>query len=101
MILAFRDGLRKIWESELVRSDEKAQRIILRMVGASMSEIGSQIDLLTLRIGELLATKSGNPTMINRVLTHVSARGKALNTSSGRQHALSENAIGERTRLRL
>lgn len=52
-----RDALRKIAESELVRSDPKSQRIICAMVGRPIKDVKVQMDRLELRVNELLAER--------------------------------------------
>lgn len=101
----FSANLRRICDSELVRSDEKAQRIIARMVGpkVSMKEIDAQMDLLTLRVGELLAQKTGDDTQLSHLLARGSQRRSLARFSEGGHQALADETAGRpgRTFLRL
>jgi hypothetical protein len=70
----FGDALRGICQSELVQSDEKAQRVIVRMIGVDMKEMNAQLDLLAMRIGELLAARHNDPSIIDRLQARWGAR---------------------------
>jgi len=82
-----RNYLQHICESELVASDEEAQRIIINMVHCrSMIEVNAQMDRLVVRIGEILAARTGDKTELDRLVNLMRARGRAAFASNAKRH---------------
>jgi hypothetical protein len=95
VIMQFRDQLQQICESELVCSDKEAQRIIIGMVHCrDMTEVDAQMDRLVIRIGELLAAKTGDPSELTRLVTQARERGRAALTRNSKQHKFSTDDNG-------
>jgi hypothetical protein len=83
----FRDQLQQICESELVCSDKEAQRIIVGMVHCgNMMDVDARMDRLMIRIGELLAAKTGDASELTRLVTQARERGRAALTRHSKQH---------------
>jgi hypothetical protein len=90
VIIQFRDQLQQICESELVSSDKEAQRIIIGMVHCrNMTEVDGQMDRLVIRVGELLAAKTGDPSELTRLVTQARERGRAALARHSKQHTFS------------
>lgn len=79
-----RNVLQQICENELVSSDERCQQIIGDMIGADMPHIDAQMRLLALRVGELLAAKTGDETMMARLAAQPPARQSVTHHRSDR-----------------
>jgi hypothetical protein len=93
VLTQFRDQLQQICESDLVCSDQEAQRIIIGMVRCqNMTEVDAQMDRLVIRIGELLAIRSGDPSELTRLVTQARERGRAALTRHGKQHKFNDDA---------
>jgi hypothetical protein len=87
VLTQFRDQLQQICESDLVSSDEEARRIIIGMVHCQdMTEVDAQMDRLVIRIGELVAERTGDPSELTRLVTQARERGRAALTRHGKQH---------------
>ncbi len=107
----FRDVLRQIRNSGPVRSDPKAQRIIARMatvhmvgIQVNMKEVNAQMDLLALRVGELLAARHDDPAMTNRLQAQSSARVSVranLRFNTGNQNVPADDADARPRRMLL
>jgi hypothetical protein len=83
----FRNYLQKICESELVGTDQEAQRIIVGMVHCrTMTDVDAQMDRLIVRCGELLAARTGDSTELARLLSRAREGGRAAFASSGKRH---------------
>jgi len=83
----FRNYLQQICASELVGSDQEAQRIILGMLHCrTMTEVDAQMDRLIIRCGELLAARTGDRTDLARLFGRARERGRAAFASSGKRH---------------
>ena len=87
VLTQFRDQLQQICESDLVCSDKEAQHIIIGMIHCqSMMEVDAQMDRLVIRIGELVAERTGDPSELTRLVTQARERGRAALTRHGKQH---------------
>jgi hypothetical protein len=92
VLTQFRDQLQQICESDLVCSDPEAQRIIIGMVRChSMTEVDSLMDRLMIRIGELVAARTGDPSELTRLVTQARERGRAALTRHGKQHKFNDD----------
>jgi predicted protein tyrosine phosphatase len=105
VIRQFRDQLQQICESELVCSDKEAQRIIIGMVHCqNMMEVDAMMDRLVIRIGELVAARTGDPSEMTRLVTQARERGRAALARHSKQHKFSaddETARFTRTVVKL
>lgn len=105
VITQFCNLLRQICESELVCADLEAQRIIIGMVHcANMTEVDAIMDRLAIRIGELLAARTGDPSELARLVTQARERGRAALARNSRHHGLTiahEAGPAARMRVRL
>jgi len=82
-----RNCLQRICESEAVASDKEAQRIIIGMVHCrTMTDVDGQMDRLIIRIGELLAAKTGDATEFTRLVNRTRERGRAAFASNSKRH---------------
>jgi CRP/FNR family transcriptional regulator, cyclic AMP receptor protein len=82
-----RNYLQQICKSELVASDEEAQRIIISMVHCrDMTEVDAQMDRLLVRIGEVLAARTGDKTEFDRLVNLARARGRTVFASHAKRH---------------
>jgi hypothetical protein len=98
-------ALQEILRTDLVRSDREAQRIIFEMIYCrDLAQVDAQMDLLALRVGRLLAEKTGDASAATRMQLLTGARGQAsLRMTPTRHAALSEQTAtrAARTFLRL
>lgn len=105
VITQFRNLLRQICESELICADLEAQRIIIGTVDcANMTEVDAIMDRLAIRIGELLAARTGDPSELARLVTQARERGRAALARNSRHHGLTiahEAGPAARMRVRL
>ena len=75
--------LREILKIELVRSDERAQRIIFDMIYCKdMAEIDAQMDVLVVRVNELMAAKAGDAHAAPVITTGLRGRASLRTISS-------------------
>ena len=82
-----RNYIQQICKSELVASDEEAQRIIISMVHCrDMTEVDAQMDRLLVRIGEVLAARTGDKTEFDRLVNLTRARGRTVFASHAKRH---------------
>jgi hypothetical protein len=87
ILTQFRDRLQEIAESKIVRADTEAQRIIIGMVHCrNMVEVDAQMDRLAMRVGELLAAKTGDATELTRLISPTRANGRAALARHSKQH---------------
>jgi hypothetical protein len=94
----FRIHLQQIYQSEIVRSDKQAQQIILNMLYCrNMAEVNAQVDLLTIRVGQLLAAKTGNKAELNRLITQARERGRAALTRNSKYHNFRDESETEQS----
>jgi hypothetical protein len=100
VVRQFRDQLQQICKSELVCSDQEAQRIIVGMVQCrNMTEVDACMDRLMIRIGELLAAKTGDPSELTRLVTQARERGRAALARHSKRHTFSaDDEAGRSTR---
>ncbi len=96
VLTQFRDCLQQICESELVCADKRAQKIILGMLHCkNMTDVNAQTDRLMIRVGELLAAKTGDKTELTRLITKARERGRAALTRSSKYHAFRNDGADE------
>lgn len=98
----FSNLLREILRTDLVQADRKAQDIIYGMVGCKdMAEIDAQMDVLVLRVNELLAARSGDANAVPEIKTGL--RGRASLRTISSQHTIADEPDSRpgRTFLRL
>jgi hypothetical protein len=96
VLTQFRNYLQQICESKIVKSDKQAQQIILNMVHCrDMAEVNSQMDRLMIRVGMLLAAKTGDKKELTRLISQVRERGRGALTRNSKYHAFSNENEGE------
>jgi hypothetical protein len=92
-----RDHLQQICESKIVCADKPAQQIILDMLPCrNMAEVNVQVDRLMIRVGQLLAAKTGDKTEFVRLLTQARERGRAALTRGSKYHKFRDEDEAER-----
>jgi hypothetical protein len=101
VLTQFRDQLQQICESELVSADKEAQHLIIGMVHCgNMMDVDAQMDRLVIRIGELLAAKTGDASELTRLVTQARERGRAALTRHSKQHKFSaDDQTGRSARM--
>jgi len=90
-------ALHEILRTDLVRSDREAQRIVFEMIHCrDLAQVDAQMDLLAMRVGRLLAEKTGDASAETRMRLLSGARGQASLRTTPNQHA----ALAEQTATR-
>lgn len=100
IVRQLRDCLKKIADFEFVKADREAQRILWRMARSrEMPAVNEQMDRLVVRVGELLSAKTGDPTVLTRLVASVRRNDPKAHVRLGKQHALSSEEQDQRQRV--